>query len=557
MINLAAHLFAERQTVMGRFALPAESVTGAADLLLIPPARTTERSHAQPPKTRTPVTTLRFEDFSASKKHLSKNPGGILQIWWRWRAEGYVLFGGAVTPTEWRDEWRPVSSLESISVTWQPGWAMIQSHSQAMAGLHCNAVVSRPKGLAGAVAADGGRDCLSAGDACSGDDACSPRLRTLRQCVAGDGSVKLGPGARNQCENAMTALLSTPLHGCQCKRGMKKEKNCLSIYWSLQQAVLHGLSLVEDFPYEPEERGSDYVRLASIAAESEATTVNRCLDAAKACNIDETCQKLRTEYVSSCIRPSARSGPCNRPKCNKALRKFFDRVPPDYTHELLFCPCTDTACAERRRRTVVPACSYEDKDEPGCLAQLRLCKADYVCRSRWAQFQYDCQPWPESSSGCKQANHAACLLAYTGLIGSTITPNYLDNSTSNVGPRCSCATGGHQREQCASFLASFHDNVCLKKAISAFGNSSDVKTGGGIPSPAATRATGVPGVSVETAQNILRAEIPTQVNGNERLWDDSTPPSSPDLFERNAGATPVRPVPPLATCWLFLLLGRR
>lgn len=52
--------------------------------------------------------------------------------------------------------------------------------------------------------------------------------------------MKLGPGARNQCENAMTALLSTPLHGCQCKRGMKREKNCLSIYWSLHQSVLHG-----------------------------------------------------------------------------------------------------------------------------------------------------------------------------------------------------------------------------------------------------------------------------------------------------------------------------
>lgn len=30
--------------------------------------------------------------------------------------------------------------------------------------------------------------------------------------------------------------------------------------------VSSGLSLVEDYPYEPEERGSDYVRLASIAA---------------------------------------------------------------------------------------------------------------------------------------------------------------------------------------------------------------------------------------------------------------------------------------------------
>uniref|UniRef100_A0A673C6U3 GDNF family receptor alpha 4a n=1 Tax=Sphaeramia orbicularis TaxID=375764 RepID=A0A673C6U3_9TELE len=262
------------------------------------------------------------------------------------------------------------------------------------------------------------------------DDTCSPRLRTLRQCVAGDGSVKLGPGARNQCENAMTALLSTPLHGCQCKRGMKKEKNCLSIYWSLHQSVLH---------------------------------VNRCLDAAKACNIDETCQKIRTEYVSACIQPSARSGPCNRPRCNKALRKFFDRVPPDYTHELLFCPCTDTACAERRRQTIVPSCSYEDKDKPNCLAQLRICKADYVCRSRWAQFQYDCQPSDLSASGCKQENYGACLLAYTGLIGSTITPNYLDNSTSNVGPWCSCAASGNHREQCNDFLTFFHDNICLSE----------------------------------------------------------------------------------------------
>lgn len=108
--------------------------------------------------------------------------------------------------------------------------------------------------------------------------------------------------------------------------------------------------------------------------------MNRCLDAAKACNIDETCQKLRTEYVSACIQPPARSGSCNRAKCSKALRKFFDRVPPDYTHELLFCPCSDTACAERRRQTIVPSCSYEDKDKPNCLAQLRICKADYVCR---------------------------------------------------------------------------------------------------------------------------------------------------------------------------------
>lgn len=110
------------------------------------------------------------------------------------------------------------------------------------------------------------------------------------------------------------------------------------------------------------------------------TTVNRCLAAAKACNVDDLCQRLRTEYVSACIKPTAKSGLCNRGKCNKALRRFFDRVPADYTHELLFCPCTDTACAERRRQTIVPGCSYETAEKPSCITQMRICNADYVCR---------------------------------------------------------------------------------------------------------------------------------------------------------------------------------
>lgn len=97
-----------------------------------------------------------------------------------------------------------------------------------------------PYPLALQVLLSAGRDCLIAGDTCSSDETCSPRLRTLRQCVAGNGSMKLGPGARSQCANAVSALLSSPLHGCQCRRGMKREKNCLSIYWSLHQSGMHG-----------------------------------------------------------------------------------------------------------------------------------------------------------------------------------------------------------------------------------------------------------------------------------------------------------------------------
>ncbi|KAM8847753.1 GDNF family receptor alpha-4 [Synchiropus picturatus] len=377
----------------------------------------------------------------------------------------------------------------------------------------------------------GGRDCLVAGDACSSDETCSPRLRTLRQCVAGNGSMKLGPGARSQCANAMSALLASPLHGCQCKRGMKKEKNCLSIYWSLHQSIIHGLKLVESYPYEMVQRDYDYVRLASISADSDVgmTTVNRCLDAAKACNVDDLCQKLRTEYVSACIKPTAKSGLCNKPKCNKALRRFFDRIPADYTHELLFCPCTDTACAERRRQTIVPSCSYESGDKPSCITQKKICEADYVCKSRLAQFQYDCEPSHSSDSGCKLNNYGTCLLAYTGLIGSIITPNYVDNSTSSVAPWCSCSGAGNQRKDCYDFLGYFTDNICLRNALAAFGSESHQQptiSQSSTANPGHNRrkhrnSTTAPDTK-ENMWNILETKLPTEAMGNDLLVAQST-----------------------------------
>ncbi|XP_053560297.1 GDNF family receptor alpha-4 [Bombina bombina] len=318
------------------------------------------------------------------------------------------------------------------------------------------------------------RDCLQAGEACTSNPSCSFNFRTLRQCIAGNGANKLGPNAKSQCRRTVTALLSSQLHGCKCKRGMKKEKNCLSIYWSIHHTLVEGINVIEGSPYEPFVRGFDYVRLASITAENEVTQINRCLDAAKACNVDETCQKLRTDYVSLCIRKVHRTDMCNRSKCHKALRKFFDRVPAEYTSELLFCPCEDTACAERRRQTIVPACSYESKEKPNCLIPLDACKENYICRSRFAEFQFNCQPSLQSVTGCARENYAACLMAYTGIIGSAITPNYVDNSSSSVSPWCTCNTSGNRQEECENFLHLFTNNICLQNAIHAFGNGTNL-----------------------------------------------------------------------------------
>lgn len=87
------------------------------------------------------------------------------------------------------------------------------------------------------------RDCLQAGESCTNDPSCSAKFRTLRQCIAGNGANKLGPDAKSQCQNTVTALLSSQLYGCKCKRGMKKEKHCLSVYWSIHHTLMEGQSL--------------------------------------------------------------------------------------------------------------------------------------------------------------------------------------------------------------------------------------------------------------------------------------------------------------------------
>lgn len=107
---------------------------------------------------------------------------------------------------------------------------------------------------------------------------------------------------------------------------------------------------------------------------------NHCLDAAKACNLNDNCKKLRSSYISICNREISPTERCNRRKCHKALRQFFDRVPSEYTYRMLFCSCQDQACAERRRQTILPSCSYEDKEKPNCLDLRSVCRTDHLCR---------------------------------------------------------------------------------------------------------------------------------------------------------------------------------
>ncbi|KAH0622992.1 hypothetical protein JD844_030877 [Phrynosoma platyrhinos] len=221
-------------------------------------------------------------------------------------------------------------------------------------------------------------DCARANELCAAEPSCSSRYRTLRQCVAGrDRNTML---ANKECQAALEVLQESPLYDCHCKRGMKKELLCLQIYWSIHLGLTAGEEFYEASPYEPvTSRLSDIFRLASIVSVATAKS-NHCLDAAKACNLNDNCKRLRSGYISVCNREVSSTEPCNRRKCHKALRQFFDRVPSEYTYRLLFCSCKDQACAERRRQTIVPHCSYEDKEPLNCLDLRSLCRLDPLCR---------------------------------------------------------------------------------------------------------------------------------------------------------------------------------
>ncbi|XP_051508019.1 GDNF family receptor alpha-1-like isoform X1 [Myxocyprinus asiaticus] len=324
-------------------------------------------------------------------------------------------------------------------------------------------------------------DCVKANELCLKEPGCSTKYRTMRQCVAGresNFSMVTGVEAKDECRIALDALKQKHLYNCRCKRGMKKEKNCLRIYWGIYQH-LQGNDLLEDSPYEPvKTRLSDIFQLAPIySGEPALAKENNCLNAAKACNLNDTCKKYRSAYISPCTSRVSMAEVCNKRKCHKALRQFFDKVPHKHSYGMLFCSCPlgdQSACSERRRQTIVPACSYEDKEKPNCLTLQASCKTNYICRSRLADFFTNCHPETRSLSGCLKENYADCLLSYSGLIGTVMTPNYLRSPKISVSPFCDCSSSGNSKEECDRFTELFTDNACLRNAIQAFGNGTDV-----------------------------------------------------------------------------------
>uniref|UniRef100_A0A667XJU9 GDNF family receptor alpha 3 n=1 Tax=Myripristis murdjan TaxID=586833 RepID=A0A667XJU9_9TELE len=285
-------------------------------------------------------------------------------------------------------------------------------------------------------------DCVEAHRLCTADPRCAALYRGLELCAA-DAAVSLGEQAAAECLESQDALLAkhSALLTCKCQRSSRREEHCLHIYWR--------------------------VRLLPASSFLPLDSTNQCLKAAQDCGLYEKCGSLRSEYVLACTKRVPGTDRCNQHKCHRALRRFLERVPEEYSLGVLFCPCTNTLCGERRRKTIVPSCSYQEMEgpQPNCLHQQSFCRRDDLCRSRLADFLHNCQPSPLSASGCLRDSAGLCLRAYAGLIGTIMTPNYISNSSADVSLWCNCEGSGNQWQDCLRLQRMFTHNPCLRESV--------------------------------------------------------------------------------------------
>ncbi|XP_061755578.1 GDNF family receptor alpha-3 [Nerophis ophidion] len=314
-------------------------------------------------------------------------------------------------------------------------------------------------------------DCVNAHLECSTDPQCKDLYRDWELCTA---DTYVGPTAEQamtECLHKQDALLEKQpsLLACKCHRGFRKEEQCLQIYWRVR--LLSGEDDLETSPYDNTQIDLGMASIVAASTFLQVDVENQCLKAAQDCGLFEKCGSLRSEYVLACTKKVTGSQRCNQHKCHRALRRFLEKVPEEYSFGVLFCPCTNTLCGERRRKTIVPSCAYEEMEDlqPNCLHQQSFCRKDALCRSRLADFLQNCQP-SATSPACSRDSAGLCLRAYAGLIGTIMTPNYVGNDSADVSLACSCHGSGNRWQECLQLQRMFTHNNCLRNAINWMGN---------------------------------------------------------------------------------------
>lgn len=85
-------------------------------------------------------------------------------------------------------------------------------------------------------------DCVRASDLCNQSPQCSSRYRIMRQCLVG--KERAAMLANRDCQAALEVLQDSPLYDCRCRRGMKRELQCLQNYWSIHLGLAEGRGIM-------------------------------------------------------------------------------------------------------------------------------------------------------------------------------------------------------------------------------------------------------------------------------------------------------------------------
>ncbi|KAM4037052.1 GDNF family receptor alpha-4-like isoform 2-T2 [Anomaloglossus baeobatrachus] len=305
-------------------------------------------------------------------------------------------------------------------------------------------------------------DCISAEVLCKNDTLCNNTYLVLKNCSRTDGVYLLNAP---ECQEASQRISQTPIIHCKCHHRMKKEELCLNIYWTVHYAYMPGNLVSYDSPYADELKSKDEMTYPQIFTEPFNDGPNACLNKAAICSSNEKCTQLKNEYVIHCSVTKA-EGSCDRRKCHYHLRNFIKKIPMELTKQLLFCPCyQDTSCGERRRKNIVPKCSFEEREKKNCLQLYDSCMSDNLCKSRLLDYQKHCHLSEKKKEGCSVEQYDPCIKSYIRLIGTTITPNFINNSSMDTSLWCTCEGSGNKLEDCNVFLGMFTSNRCLQKAI--------------------------------------------------------------------------------------------
>nr|KAF6446851.1 GDNF family receptor alpha 3 [Rousettus aegyptiacus] len=273
--------------------------------------------------------------------------------------------------------------------------------------------------------------CIQARRKCQADPICNAAYHHLNSCTSSvsTSSPAEEPSLSTDCLEAAQHLRNSSLMSCTCHRRMKNQTACLDIYWTIHPARSLGSDL--------------------------------CLKFAMLCTLNDKCDRLRKAYGEACSGPR-----CQHHTCLRQLRAFFEKASEPHAQGLLLCPCEpgDLGCGKRRRNTIAPSCSLPSGTS-NCLELRRLCLSNPLCRSRLADFQTHCHPM--DILGTCTTEKSRCLRAYMGLIGTTMTPNFVSNINASVALSCTCRGSGNLQEECERLEESFSHNPCLTEAIAS------------------------------------------------------------------------------------------